>query len=351
MASSPAKGRRTPLEGSWREVVEKLFQMGWSDGLPVVPPVDEAVREMVEYAGRDGGEVVGAVAPAYGEATVERIAANAVMAGCKPEYLPVVIAAVEAMCESRFNLDGLQTTTNPCTVALIVNGPVRKQIDINCGRNCLGQGWRANATIGRAIRLILLNIGGGAPGPVDKAIHGFPGKYSFCFGEDEENSPWDPLHVERGFQRDQSAVTVVGAHSTVNIGLSSFNTIEPMLLTMANALSYIGSNNVMVGRGEPVLVLTSGHAKLTADVGMSKLDVKRFLFQHAGYLAADLPRPMVRTERLSIIDGVVKPCMKAEDVMVVVAGGPETYHAVFVPTFGDTWQVTKTLRTPARAAG
>ncbi len=343
--------KRVSVQGSWRQVVEGLFQMGWSDGLPVIPPVEEAVREFVEYTGRAPDEVIGAVAPSYGEATVERIAANAVMAGCRPEYMPVLIAAVEAMCDPRFNLDGLQTTTNPCTVALIINGPVRQQIDVNCGRNCLGQGWRANATIGRAVRLVLMNVGGGTPGPVDKAIHGFPGKYSFCFAEDEENSPWEPLHVERGFKREESTVTVAGVHSTVNIGLSSYNVIDPMLRIMANTMSYLGSNNVMVGRGEPVLIMTSGHAALVAEAGMSKAALKRFLFEQAGYLESGLPRPMVRTERLSIVNGIVKPCVKAEDIMVVVAGGPETYHAVFAPTFGDTWQATRAVRLPATQSG
>ena len=209
MASQPAlESRQHQLEDSPEAVFDHVMSQGWGDGLPVVPPTEERVRAMVDGSGLPPAHLVGAMGPAKGEATVEKIAINAVMAGCLPEYMPVVVAAVEAICEPEFNLDGVQSTTNPCGVGMIVNGPIRNEIDLNCSRNCMGPGWRANATIGRAMSLIWLNIGGAKPGEVDKSSHGFPGKYTLCFGEDEEHSPWEPLHVERGFAKEESAVTV-----------------------------------------------------------------------------------------------------------------------------------------------
>src|SRR3990167_5362018 len=154
--------------------------------------------------------VIATIAPGFGAATIERIAINAVLAGCDPEYLPVLIAAAEAVAAPEFNLQGIQSTTNPGAVWLIINGPIARRLGVNSGNNCLGQGNWANATLGRALRLILQNIGGALPGEMDRATQGQPGKYTFCCTENEERNPWEPLHVERGFARERSAVTVVG---------------------------------------------------------------------------------------------------------------------------------------------
>ncbi|MCH8284050.1 MAG: hypothetical protein IIC20_05680 [Chloroflexi bacterium] len=333
---------------SLEAVDDHLYAKGLTDGLPVVPPTEERVWSMIAATGLAPDHLVAEVGPTAGEATVEKLAINAVMAGCRPEHMPVLIAAVEAMTQEQFNLAGVQGTTNPCGVALVLNGPVRKLLDVNCGRNCLGPGRRANAVLGRAVRLVLLNIGGGRPGEVDKATHGFPGKFTLCFGEDEENSPWAPLHVDRGFKPEQSAVTVVSVNSTLNILTASFLHLRDMLLAMADALSVRATNNALLGKGEPIMLVSPGHAQAASKEGMSKLDVQRFLYDHCGFPETDLPQEMVRRERIGAVtrEGIVRPVRRAEDIFVVVAGGPEPYHATFMPTFGDSLAVTQEVRLP-----
>lgn len=329
------------------EINNLFYDKGWTDGLPVVPPTEERVKKMLDFVGRDPDEIIGDVPNGYGVATIEKIAINAVMAGCLPSYMPVVVAAVEAICEPIFNLDGIQGTTNPTTAGIIINGPIRKELDINSGRNCLGQGWRANATLGRTVRLIMINIGHGRPGISDQAIHGWPGKYSLCFAEDEEGSAWDPFHVDQGFKREDSTVTAASIHSTVNIGCSNLLDIQGMLAWIAGALGYSGHTNMTSGRGRPVLALTSGHSHMAAEAGMSKTDVCRFIYERTGFPASSMP-PMVRTGRMPIFDGIVKPAQRAEDIMIIVTGGPDTYHAVFMPTFAAAPPVTKLIRTKSQ---
>ena len=199
------KSRKLKVANDMGAVFSDMYSRGYTDGLPVIPPTEPAVRAMLDAANMKPDEMIDVVPPEGGPATAEKVAINAVMAGCLPEYFPVVVAAMRAITAPKFNLLGIQTTTNPVSPVLIINGPIRKALGVNSGRGCLGPGWRANATIGRAIRLCLLNIGGGSPGDVDKAIHGMPGKFTFCFGEAEEESPWDPLHVENGFSRASSS--------------------------------------------------------------------------------------------------------------------------------------------------
>ena len=189
----------TPLNAEL-DAIEYYFEQGVTDGLPVVPPTEERMRTMLAATSRTADEVVALVPPNFGEASVEKIAVNAVMAGCKPTFLPVVIAGVQAMCDERANLHGVQGTTHTATPLFIVNGPIRQQLDINCAAGVFGSGWRANATIGRALRLIMINIGGAHPGEIDKSTMGHPGKYTYCIGEYEEQNPWDPLHVEHGLR-------------------------------------------------------------------------------------------------------------------------------------------------------
>ncbi|MXY24413.1 MAG: TlpA family protein disulfide reductase [Acidobacteria bacterium] len=195
------------------DVFEFLDEQGLTDGLPVVPPTEERVARMLEGTTRGPGDIVADVPPNLVPATVEKIAVNAVMAGCRPDYLPVVIAAVEAACTDAFNLHGVLATTYFVGPMIIVNGPIRHRIGLNSGRNVFGQGSRANATIGRALQLVVRNVGGGRPGEVDMSTLGQPGKFTACIAENEERSCWEPLHVERGFDRDQSTVTVFAAEA------------------------------------------------------------------------------------------------------------------------------------------
>jgi hypothetical protein len=320
----------------------------WSDGLPLVPPTPERVKRMLGAARCAPQDIVATVAPGFGSATVEAIAINAVMAGCRPVYLPVVIAAVEAATEQRFNLQGIQATTNPVTPWIIVNGPIARMLGINGGMNCLGQGTRANATIGRALRLILQNVGGALPGEMDRATHGQPGKYTFCCAENEAENPWEPLHVERGFDAAQSTVTVVGAAGTHNFN-SHAKDANDLLKVFADSLRFPTSNDYHFG-GQPWLVISPEHADIMKRGGLTKSDVKRRLWEMStmaasrfamkDYVRAQHTR---RPERGEIGPETLLPIsVEAEEIGIIVAGGPGT-HSVYVPTFGQTRAVTRLI--------
>lgn len=205
--NSPIHARQIDIASS-DDVAEFMFDQGFSDGLPLVPPTPERVMRMLSGTQRDPQEVVASVPPNMGEATVEKIAINAVMAGCKPEYLPVVIAAVEAACTDEFNIHGVTATTMGASPVMVVNGPIRDKIGMNKGLGALGAGNRANATIGRALRLVVRNVGGASTGGVERSTLGNPMKFTMCFAEHEERSPWPALHVERGFDAQDSVVTL-----------------------------------------------------------------------------------------------------------------------------------------------
>ncbi|MGH7316417.1 MAG: hypothetical protein ACREJS_09180, partial [Candidatus Rokuibacteriota bacterium] len=207
-ASGPA-AKVFRLKGDYSAINRHYQGHGWTDGLPIVPPTGEDVREFLRFTDREPREVVAVLPPRQGEATVERIAINAVMAGCRPEYLPLIITAVETLADPAFNLDSIQATTHPVAPLIIVNGPIAKEVGINSGYNAFGQGFRANLTIGRAVRLLLMNVGGGLPGTGDRATQGSPAKIAYCVAENEEASPWEPLHVEHGFAGEMSTVTAI----------------------------------------------------------------------------------------------------------------------------------------------
>lgn len=334
-----------PLE----EVNDYAYRQGWTDGLPIIPPTEQSVQRMVEASGRRAEEVIGILGPRNGRATVEKIAIQAVMAGCLPEYMPVILALVEGLADPDFNLDGIQSTTSPCGPFVILNGPVIQRLGVNVGRNALGPGNRANATLGRVVRLLLLNVGGGVPEEVDKAILGFPGKYTCCLGEAEAQSPWDPLHVERGFAPETSAVTLVGVQGTISLNLGKLKT--PYLLEcLAHILSNIGHNDVQLGGGEPVILVSPGLAQRLHHEGYPKASVKEAVYRQAGVpiagLEARMDRRAERTQKGAVVDGLAKPARRPEDILVVVAGGPEDYHTTVMPTFGDTRSVTRPIAWP-----
>ncbi|MGH7716369.1 MAG: hypothetical protein ACREML_10290, partial [Vulcanimicrobiaceae bacterium] len=217
MTTIASKLDRTPTTPE--DLVEYYFEQAWSDGLPVVPPTPEKVDAVVDMLGGEPDYLEAVVPPRRGGLTRQVLAINIVMAGCKPEYAPVVRAAMLALCSPAFNLNGIQATTHMVSPLLVVNGPIRNAIGMNSGHNVFGSGNRANATIGRAIRLILLSVGGGTPGDLDKSTLGSPAKYTYCIAENEEISPWAPYHVEHGLSPDDSSVFVIGCeppHSVTN---------------------------------------------------------------------------------------------------------------------------------------
>ncbi|MGZ5259276.1 MAG: UGSC family (seleno)protein, partial [Burkholderiales bacterium] len=259
------------------DAINALYlERGWGDGLPIVPPTAERVERMLAWCDRAWDEPIAKIAPRYGEARPLRLAANAVMAGCRPEYFPLYMLAIEAMCEEPFNLYGVQATTHLCAPLVIVNGPIGREIGLNSGHNAFGPGTPSNATIGRAIRLALLNIGGALPGSGDMSTFGAPSKFSYCVAENEAASPWEPLHVERGFPADATTVTVIGAECPHNVNDHESLSAEGILTTIAGTMALTGSNDTYY-EAQPVVVMGPEHAKTVADGGYSKADAKRFL--------------------------------------------------------------------------
>jgi hypothetical protein len=324
--------------------ISTLFcEKGWSDGLPIIPPTEERVLRLLQGTKRKPHEIVGMIPPRWAEATVEKIAINSVMAGCLPEHMPVIIAAVEAMLEEKLNLYGVQATTHPCGLLLIINGPIRKRLGVNCGYGAFGPGTLSNAVIGRAIRFILINIGGAIPGKIDKATHGQPGKYTYVIGENEEESPWESLSAESGFSSEQSTVTLVAAEGPHNVNDHSSISAAGILTTVAGTLACQGNNNVIAQVGESIVVLGPEHAKTIASDGFTKKDTKKFIFQKA-----KLPKKAFSKEqqdqRFSQFsdDAMIPIVRKPEDIIVIVAGGAGK-HSMVIPTFGNTYAVTKVI--------
>jgi len=345
-------GASLECEDDFDAVNELVRGRGWGDGLPVVPPTSSRVERMLAYCYRPWNEPVAKIAPRYGEATPLRLAANAVMAGCRPEYFPLLVAAVEAMCEEPFNLYGIQATTHLCAPLVIVNGPVAKELDINSGHNAFGPGWQANATIGRAIRLALVNIGGAIPALGDMSTFGAPSKYSYLVAENEEASPWEPLHVERGLPREASAVTVIGAECPHNVNDHESITAEGILTTIAGTMLATGTNDVYY-HAQPLIVMGPEHAKTVAGGGMTKADAKRFLHEHAHlpmrrFSKENIERRLRVTwkERLGAadLDAPVHMVQRPEDILIAVIGGAGKHSAV-ISTFGATKAVTRALKT------
>ena len=248
---------------------EAAFDRGWSDGLPVIPPTERRVLAMLEGTTRKPDEVVAVVPPDLIECTVEKVAINAVLAGCRPDYLPVVIAAVEAACTDEFNMHGLLATTMGTGPVIVVNGPIRRAIGMNSGCNALGQGNRANLTIGRALQLVVRNVGGGRPGGVDRATFGNPGKLGFCFAEDEEGSPWTPLSADLGAEPGVDTLTLFPGEGPRNIIDQKSRDPESLARTLAVNLRTL-QHPKMVMAFDCLLVIGPEHARVFGQAGWDK---------------------------------------------------------------------------------
>jgi hypothetical protein len=324
----------------------------WGDGLPLLPSTPERVARVLGAWAERRHEIAAVLAPRYAEATVEAIATNAALAGAGPEHLPVIIAALRAMTRPVFNLQGIQATTHPCGPFVIVNGPVVGQLGIAAAANALGGGSRASATIGRAVRLALINLGGALPGTVDRATLGHPGKFTYCVAENEAASPWEPLHVERGFRADESCVTVVAAEGPHNVNDHGSTTAEGLLAALVGTGATTGNNNVYFPRSEPFVLLGPEHAATIAGSGWSKRDFKRAFWEGARvrisrFNPENLARfAVIDPERFlnPPPDREVTLCATPDDLSVIVTGGPGK-HSAIVPTFGATRSVTLAIET------
>ena len=338
------------INGGVEEVFELFHEQGWTDGFPIIPPTETNVRAMLSQSVYAPDTILGLLPPAMNPITVDKLAVNAVMAGCVPDYFPVILAAVEGLLDEDLALYSMQTATNATAPLIIVNGPIIKTLCLNAGGNLFGPGARANATIGRAIRLALINIGGEIPGITDPATHGQPGKYTFCIAEAEDESPWEPLHVERGYAIEQSAVTLVGAGGPQNLFTYGCKTGEEILETFVGALCGLGHNNIIFPSG-PLLVLGPEHAGTLARDGFGKKEIKQFLFNRAriplSKFAAGTQRGIFeRRSRWFQVAGDPQHIGIAdhpEDILIVVAGGAGI-HSQFLPTAFSKKPVTRIIR-------
>jgi hypothetical protein len=271
------RARAIPV-GNWDDPIEACFERGWTDGLPVVPPTDERILRMLGGTDRKPDEIVGLIPPNLAPCSVEKVAINAVMAGCKPEYLPVVLGVLEAALDPLFTLHGLLCTTHFAGPLVIINGPVARQLGMNAGVNALGQGNRANATIGRALQLIVRNVGGGIPGAIDRATLGNPGKYTFCFAEDESDAAWEPLAQRRGIAAGKNAVTLFhgeGVHGFID---QKSRTPEELVRSLAMGLFGVGHPKLCYA-GDAVLVLSPEHWRIFKEAGWDRRRLEEALFQ------------------------------------------------------------------------
>ena len=332
---------RIEVSDSARDINDLFYERGWTDGLPIIPPTEQAVEEMLRFTDYASDDSIGDLPPRGAPATMELLAINCVMAGCHPQYFPVVITAVQAAMEENYNLYGRQTTTNPAAHLILINGPVRKELDVNCAGQCFGPGWRANATIGRALRLIFRNVGGAIPQVTDMSTHGMPSRYTYCVGEYEEESPWEPLHVELGYAASTSTVTVFPGQCPVNSFEHVAKTPQRYLGTIASTMAHLGTNGIY-RPGENMIFFAPEGAKFIASFGWSKKDIKLALFEYArqkvkdarergGWFHATAPKVWIDLDD----DEATMPVVKSpESIFIAVAGGPGRHNLV-IPTTGD----------------
>ena len=332
MTTQPLTSNRIDFDNA-NDVIEYYFQKGWTDGLPIVPPTPDRVQQFLDYVGRAPSEILG-TEPTKGRViTVEKVAVNAVMAGCLPEYLPVVLAAIEAMCEPKFNLHAMTVSTMGSAVLAVINGPLARELEINSGVSVFGPGHRANATIGRAIRLTIINVTGSIPGQLDKATLGHAGKYTMCIAEAEGSSPWEPLHVERGLSPDQSAVTVFAALSPMQVANYHGNTPETILPAFHDAMFTAGYD-----QGELIILLAPEHVGFIGEAGWTKAQVKEFL--SSGAVRADSETGEMRAVANA-----------PENLTVMVAGGTAGPFSDVIPLWGagvGSQSVTREIQVPSQ---
>lgn len=335
-----------------QKVSYDFYMKKMTDGLPVIPPTREKVLKFLRATDQDHEEVIAILPPRQGKATIEKIAINSVMAGCLPAFMPAVQHAVQAVSQEKFNLPGVNATTHPVSICTILNGPISREIALNSGVGCLGPGNIANATIGRAIRLCMMNIARAVPGIGDHATMGSPAKYSFCFAEAENESPWEPLHVEKGFKADTSTVTVMAAEAPHNVNDHRSKHAEDILNTIIHTAAVAGCNNSHVP-GEMLVIMGPEHAQTVADDGWEKADVKSYIHENIRVPVKLADRGGRKLDKQWITDDQVKITRSPDDVLLLVAGGPGR-HTMIAHGFGTssksvTHPLTLKDGTPARS--
>ncbi len=341
------------VSGSANAASLAFYRNGWTDGLPIVPPTREAVREMLRGTDLPAEHVLGAMPPAGSPVTLEKIAINAVMAGCRPTYLPALIAALEGMLEEGFDLAGVQTSTGAHSPLLIVNGPTRHELRINCSSGALGPGWQANATIGRAVRLVQNNVGGARIGLTDMTTLGAAENYTYCLGENEEANPWTPFHVDQGFQAHESTVSVIGAFTPEQVSDHVGIRPEEILAVAASVVSTLTRFHLLdmdhIIARESVLLLSPEHAASISNAGWSKADAQRYLYENCRLpyeRLRQLGRHAASSSLIRTDEGLAVPMFSRPDALkLVVAGGPGK-HSAYVNTGHSKRIFTKKIVLP-----
>ena len=318
---------------AWNDYAEAR---GWGDGFPLVAPTETAVQNFVDCAGGDNRPLP-ALPPRQVIPTLPSLAANAVMAGCRPEYFPVVLAGVRSVTNPDYNLHGSLATTHPCTNMMLVSGPICDELSINYSSNCFGQGHRANASIGRALQLIMKNLGGATPGTMDRSTQGSPAKFTFCFGENEAESPWEPYRIRQGFSTDDSVVTTMAAEGPHNINDHASTSGEGLVVTMANTIATAGANTLK-GKGPYFVVIGPEHAQTMARDGWTIPQLQEAFHERSKVPVARVSRENQKSfeeQDVPMRNGYYYHAPSPEFVHVLVAGGPGK-HSAFIPSFGGT---------------
>jgi len=328
--------------------IELCYTNGWTDGLPVVPPTADRVEAMLKAGGLDPKEQLAYIENRQVTVTAEKVAVNAVMAGCKPEYMPVIAATVQALADPLYGYHGPATSTSGSAVFMVVNGPIARELDINCGHNLFGPGWRANATIGRAIRLVMRNVIGSIPGELDQSCLGHGGKYSFCIAENEAQSPWPAFHTTRGFRAEQNVVTIFAALAPHQFSNRLSADPEGVLDTACAHMK------ISAGAGrqqQHVIVFGGEHSVIFARAGWSREQVQQYCFEHSQSTVAEL-------KRAHVIPGDVEPAdehtmlplvQTPTDFLVISAGGQAGVQSAFIPGWGSkngSQSVSREIRRP-----
>ena len=353
MSAASLTSRRLEVPDAPAAIQAYYEERGWTDGLPVVPATEDLVWEMLGAFATDPAHVMGVIHPRNARVTLEKVAVNAVMAGCRPEHFPVVVAAVRAILQPEFNVAGCQATTGGAAPVLIVNGPLAAQLQINGDAGCFGPGFRANAVIGRAVRLVIRNLAGLTPGEMDKATLSTPGRYSFCFAENEARSPWEPRHVELGFAASASTVTITAVRAVYPVMETTVPTGDAVLQTLVESIKAVGfANYYQIGTGAQLtLVLCPEHAAEMAAAGLSKPAIREYIYRQARM-------PLHRLQGVAHYgnrnwpawidennpDTMVPVASCADDIVVVVAGG-DGRHSAWLAGWGVTRVVTQEITT------
>jgi hypothetical protein len=329
--------------------IELCYTNGWTDGLPVVPPTAERIVAMLEAAGLEPDREIAFIENRQISVTAEKIAINAVMAGCKASYMPVVVAAVEALADPTYGYHGPATSTGGAAVFMLVNGPIARELEINCGDNLFGPGWRANATIGRAVRLVMRNVIGTLPGELDRSSLGHAGKYTFCIAENEVDSPWPPLHTTRGFRADQNALTIFAAYAPHQFSNRLSATPEGVLDT---ACAHMRVSAGSARQPQYVIVFAGEHQAIMKKAGWAREDVQRYCYEHSKATVAELklahmiPGDVTHDDEHALYALVERP----QDLLVIAAGGRAGVQSAFIPGWGSkagSQSVTKEIRRSA----